>query len=152
MNLAAVALSLFLSTAVTVAWAQAPNGRVSFQSRCSGCHGADGNGGEHAPSIRPSLATKNDDELKRIIREGVPRKGMPAFQQLPETELGALIAHMRSQARGRRGTAAIQTRVRLVDGEELEGQALGITGRELQLRTAMATSSFCAKRANNTDA
>lgn len=134
MNL--VAAAVVLSGAVTLAWAQAPDGRVSFQGRCSGCHGADGNGGEHAPSIRPSLATKNNDELKRIIREGVPRKGMPAFQQLPEAELSALIAHMRSLPRGRRGAAPIRMRVSLVGGGEVEGVALGSTGRELQLRTA----------------
>ena len=75
-----------------VAWAQSPDGRTTFQSLCSGCHGTDGNGGEHAPSILPSLATKNDEELTRIVREGVPRKGMPAFKQMPDADLRALVA------------------------------------------------------------
>ena len=70
---------------LTVAWAQSPDGRMTFQSLCSGCHGVDGNGGEHAPSILPSLAANNDEGITRIIRDGVPRKGMPAFKQMPET-------------------------------------------------------------------
>ena len=37
--------------AVGAAMAQTPEGRFSFQTRCAVCHGTDGNGGEHAPSI-----------------------------------------------------------------------------------------------------
>ena len=79
-----------------------------FQSLCSGCHGTDGNGGEHAPSILPSLATKNDEGITLIVREGVPRKGMPAFKQLPEADLRALVAYMRTMQQrrgGRRGAS-----------------------------------------------
>src|SRR4029453_15302846 len=100
---------LFVSAFLVIpamAWAQAPDGRAVFQSLCSGCHGVDGNGGEHAPSIMPVLAARNDAEITTIIREGVPRKGMPAFKQLPDPDLRALLAHMRAiQPRrgGRRG-------------------------------------------------
>jgi len=134
-NMAIVRLPLLFAIAAVFTWAQSPDGRASFLSRCSGCHGADGNGGEHAPSIRPSLASKNDDDLKQIIRDGVPRKGMPSFQQLPQDELVALVAHMRSLPRGRRGFAPVRMRVKLVDGGELEGLASATTARELQLRT-----------------
>jgi hypothetical protein len=37
------------------------------------CHGVDGNGGEHAPSILTALATKSDDDLATVVRDGVPR-------------------------------------------------------------------------------
>jgi alcohol dehydrogenase (cytochrome c) len=122
---------------LTMAWGQSPEGRMTFQSLCSGCHGTDGNGGEHAPSILPSLATKNDEGITLIVREGVQRKGMPAFKQLPETDLRGLVAYMRTlqQRRGGRRGIPVRQRVRLADGSELEGIALGRTGRELQLRT-----------------
>src|SRR3982751_3410109 len=86
---------LFYATAI-VSWAQSPGGRMTFQSLCSGCHGTDGNGGEHAPSILPALVAKDDEGITLIIREGVPRKGMPAFKQLAEGELRPLVAYMRT--------------------------------------------------------
>ena len=98
---------------LTMAWAQSPDGRMTFQSLCSGCHGVDGNGGEHAPSILPASPRRTMKALTRIIREGVPRKGMPAFKQLPDAELRALVAYMRTlqQRRGgRRGDARPATR------------------------------------------
>jgi alcohol dehydrogenase (cytochrome c) len=130
-------LFVALQAVMTMAWGQSPDGRSSFQSLCSGCHGTDGNGGEHAPSILPSLATKNDEGITLIVREGVPRKGMPAFKQLPEADLRALVAYMRTmqQRRGGRRGLPVRQKVRLVDGSELEGMTLGRTGRELQLRT-----------------
>jgi alcohol dehydrogenase (cytochrome c) len=123
-----------------MALAQSPDGRVAFQSRCSGCHGTDGNGGEHAPSIWTSLATKNDEELATIVRDGVPLKGMPSFKQLPGAEVSAIVAHMRTIAPrrgggGRRGFAPVRLKVQLTDGTALDGFAVGRTSRELQLRT-----------------
>lgn len=128
----------FAAFCATAALAQSPEGRAAFQSRCSGCHGADGNGGEHAPSVLASVASKNDGELASIIRDGVPRKGMPGFQQLPEAEVRALVAYMRTlQAprRGRRGAPPVRQKVQLADGTALEGFVAGRTSRELQLRT-----------------
>jgi len=117
--------------------AQAPDGRLAFQSRCTGCHGADGNGGEHAPTILTTLATKNDEELSQIIRDGVPRKGMPAFKQLPAAEVQALVAFMRTlqPRRRRRGFPPVRMTVPLTDGTTLGGFAIARTSRELQLRT-----------------
>ncbi len=122
---------------VGMAWAQGPDGRASFQVRCSGCHGTDGNGGEHAPSILTTLATKNDAELTQIIRDGVPRKGMPGFKQVPEAEMTALVSFMRAMPNARRGRRGMPVRVQatLTDGTKLDGFAIGRTGRELQLRT-----------------
>ncbi|MSV31023.1 MAG: c-type cytochrome [Bryobacterales bacterium] len=121
-----------------MAWAQSPDGRAAFQSRCTGCHGVDGNGGEHAPTILTTLATRNDEELATIIRDGVPRKGMPAFKELPPGEVTSLVAFMRTltQARqGRRGGPPVRIKVTLTDGATLDGFAIARTSRELQLRT-----------------
>ena len=119
------------------ALAQTPDGRTAFQNRCTGCHGADGNGGEHAPTILATLAVKNDEELGQIIRDGVPRKGMPAFKQLPAAEVTGLVAFMRTLQQPRRGRARPPVRVTatLTDGTTLEGFAIARTSRELQLRT-----------------
>jgi alcohol dehydrogenase (cytochrome c) len=126
-----------MAVCVGMAWAQGPDGRAAFQVRCSGCHGTDGNGGEHAPSILTTLATKNDAELTQIIRDGVPRKGMPGFKQLPEAEMTALVSFMRAMPNARRGRRGMPVRVQatLTDGTKLDGFAIGRTGRELQLRT-----------------
>ncbi len=124
------------SFAVLPAWAQEPDGRAIFQTRCAGCHGTDGNGGEHARSILPVLASKPDDEVIAIIRDGVAAKGMPAFKQLPESEVKALVASMRSMMqRRRRGFQPVRQKVKLTDGSEVEGLAVAKTSRELQLRT-----------------
>jgi len=128
----------FLLFFVTLAaFAQAPDGRAAFQSRCSVCHGTDGNGGEHAPSVFPVLAVKNDEELGSIIRDGVPRKGMPAFKQLADAEVKSLVAHMRALGQARRGRRfqPVRVKVTLTDGSTLEGLTIARTSRELQLRT-----------------
>src|SRR4030095_11970619 len=95
--------ALFL-VAVGSALAQAPEGRSSFQSRCGVCHGTDGNGGEHAPSILAPVQSRNDEQLIALMREGVPLRGMPAFNDMPEPELRTLVGFLRNlvpPARGR---------------------------------------------------
>lgn len=115
--------------------AQDPEGRAAFQSRCANCHGTDGNGGEHAPSVLPAMASKNDGEIAALIRNGVPLKGMPAFKQLKDEEVVSIVAFMRTLRRpgGRRFQPVRQT-VTLTDGSKLEGFAIAKTSRELQLR------------------
>ena len=129
------------SLAVSVAIGQIPEGRAAFQSRCADCHGTDANGGEHGPSILRRLQNRTPGELRDVIRSGVPASGMPPFADLPETEIGALVAFLRSIAPpegGGRGGRGFQTRikVRLTGNQELEGLVIGRTSRELQLRTS----------------
>ncbi|MGO4880466.1 MAG: PQQ-binding-like beta-propeller repeat protein [Bryobacteraceae bacterium] len=73
-------------------------GRARFETRCGGCHGADGMGGERAPAIgsgdRERL--RSEDAVRRLIREGIPDAGMPAFP-LQEPELSELVAFVRSR-------------------------------------------------------
>src|SRR3981081_2308234 len=71
-------------------------GKKLFASRCAGCHGADGAGGEHAPRIVELNRREDDDgksprSLHDTIRNGIPEGGMPAFD-LPEPDLKALVA------------------------------------------------------------
>jgi alcohol dehydrogenase (cytochrome c) len=122
--------------------AQTPVGRDSFQSRCAVCHGADGNGGEHGPSILAHVQrTQSDRELTAFLQQGVPLRGMPAFADVPETEMNALVAFLHTltaaggRGRGGRGGFPVRVKVELTDGTSLSGSALGQTGREMQLRT-----------------
>jgi cytochrome c oxidase cbb3-type subunit III len=72
------------------------DGQQIFESRCAGCHGLDGRGGERAPDIATSEKTqrRSDDELSRIIAGGVPGKGMPAFASLGSS-LKNVVAYLR---------------------------------------------------------
>jgi len=60
------------------------DGRQVFESRCAGCHGIDGRGGERAPDIATSAKTqrRSDSALAQIINNGIPAAGMPASARL----------------------------------------------------------------------
>ncbi len=73
-----------------------------FATRCSACHGANGEGSTIAPAVRPmraALASKPEEAFDRIAR-GVPGTSMAAFSgqhggPLDETTIRALVAWMR---------------------------------------------------------
>ena len=73
-------------------------GRDHFQLRCGGCHGGDGRGGERGPDIitTPSARSRSVDEVRELIRGGLPDVGMPGFA-LDEAEMDALVAFYRMQ-------------------------------------------------------
>jgi len=118
--------------ALGTALAQAPDGKQIFQNQCSSCHGTDGNGGEHGPSILARLGNSNAQELNDFLKTGAPARGMPPFGALPAPDLAALVTFARTLA-----PPVTQTRLKVTttDGKSLEGVAVGRTGRELQLRS-----------------
>jgi len=138
-------LSVVCLASVGLALGQAPEGRTSFQTRCAGCHGTDGNGGEHAPSILAKVRSSNDADLTAFLRDGAPLRGMPGFNNVPAPEMTALVTFLRviappQQQGGRgggggRGGPAARVKAQLADGKTLEGASIGRTGRDLQLRT-----------------
>jgi putative heme-binding domain-containing protein len=73
------------------------NGKNLFETTCAVCHGLDGAGGEHAPTIGRGAAakSKSDSELARILRDGIPGKGMPPFNSLGDLELGSILDYLR---------------------------------------------------------
>ena len=122
--------------------AQAPAGRQSFQSRCSGCHGSDGNGGEHGPSILAWVQrTPAETDISAFLQKGVPLRGMPAFANLPEPEMSGLTGFVKTLASGpgrrgaRRGMFQARLTAELVGGGKLEGLAVAQTGTAVQLKT-----------------
>jgi cytochrome c oxidase cbb3-type subunit 3 len=73
-------------------------GRQAFAASCASCHGLDGRGSERAPDIaaRPGVQQLSDAALLRIIREGVPGTGMPAFRKLGNLRIQAIVRHLRN--------------------------------------------------------
>ncbi len=137
--------------------AQTPEGRQSFLNHCSGCHGTDGNGGEHGPSILTRVQRNSQQELTDFLKEGIPLRGMPAFGSLPAPETAALVTFLgtlappRGGGRGRGGFPfPPPLKVVTTDGKTLEGVALGQTGRELQLQTGDGRIQLLRSSANGT--
>ena len=89
-------LSLLAALFVTGAAAQSLElGRKAYEARCVGCHGSDGAGGGHGPSIvdvRRSRATSKE-ALRTVIVKGLPEAGMPAFP-MPDAELEAMLLYV----------------------------------------------------------
>ncbi|HLZ42061.1 MAG TPA: c-type cytochrome [Candidatus Sulfotelmatobacter sp.] len=106
-----------LSTSVSLAQANgslpkeklsSPDGRSSFNSSCAGCHGLDGSGSDKAVDISGNARVRHlsDAELSRIILHGVPGTGMPAFHNLSERQVRALVDYVRS-LQGKRETRTL---------------------------------------------
>jgi putative heme-binding domain-containing protein len=87
-----------------MALADQPPGQQLFSSRCAGCHGLDGRGGEHAPNIATNEAVQRlaDKDLAHIIRNGIPAAGMPAFgSSFNEDQVKEVVSYLRVlQGRG----------------------------------------------------
>ena len=88
-------LSIWLLTIPTLIWAQ--EGRQAFTARCSMCHGKDAHGSERGPSLagNPKVRSRSYDELRGVIRNGIPGSGMPPFN-LPAVELDAVAGFVRA--------------------------------------------------------
>lgn len=76
---------------------QGDHARRAFANRCAPCHGLDGRGGEHAPAIvnTSGASTRSDQETARIIRSGIPDKGMPSFHFLTNQQIAEIISYIR---------------------------------------------------------
>jgi cytochrome c oxidase cbb3-type subunit III len=74
-------------------------GAQRFMEYCAGCHGADGRGGDKAPSlVAPSqLGNRSDSELFRIVHDG-SQGGMPPFAQIGDANIGAVVQYVRRLA------------------------------------------------------
>lgn len=107
-------------------------GRRAFETYCASCHGADGNGGEMGPPIVLRLATRDNQQLASLIRDGVPAKGMPP-SKVADPEMAALLKFLRTIER--RSEPVVRKSLQTTDGRTLEGQVLGEGFEDLQLRT-----------------
>ena len=88
-----VTLILLLWASVSYA---APDGEALYSKHCAVCHGDDGKGGVGVPLSLPSfIDTVSDEYLKSTIRLGRPGRIMPAFPQLSDAQVKAIVEHMR---------------------------------------------------------
>ena len=73
-------------------------GKQTFAAACAGCHGLDGKGGGRAPNIvdRPNAQPLPDSQIFRIIENGIPGTGMPAFHSMRSSQITAVIAYLRT--------------------------------------------------------
>ena len=131
MRAAILVFCLLLPT--STALAQSPgSGQQIFVSRCAGCHGSDGNGGELGPAITVRMRSRTDEDLTTLFRQGLPAAGMPAFPTMTEVETRELIRYLRT-LRPREGSGPLRTKVTLTDGGSLEGLILNQSALDLQL-------------------
>jgi len=117
----------------SIALAQNPGpGQQGFVSRCAGCHGSDGNGGELGPAIVDRIPARTDEDLAALFKQGLPAAGMPAFPNLTATESADLIRYLRT-LRPREGSGPVRTKLTLADGQAIEGLVLNQSALDLQL-------------------
>src|SRR5262252_2044807 len=121
--------------------AQLTEAQREYQARCSGCHGADGTGGGHGPSIVDARHIKATTaaQVRDVIVKGLPAAGMPAFPALePQADrLAAFVVGLRRPAagggRGARARTYHSATVRLRDGQSLRGILMNESAFDLQL-------------------
>src|ERR1700683_4699616 len=141
----------FLLLLTCAAWAQdtVPAGRKTFETRCSVCHGADGNGGEMGPAIARRVPNLTDSQLRSTILEGLPARGMPAVD-VPAADLPPLLAFLRSlRPRGGFGFQPYSAKVRLTNGNTLEGTIISEGFDEAALRTAADNRIHLLRKIDN---
>ncbi len=138
MNLKTLAILILIVGTSADANAQdnAAEGRKAFESRCSICHGADGNGGEMGPPITRRLQNMDDGQVKTTILSGLPDRGMPAVN-VNETEMPVLLAYIRTlrPRRGGFGFTQYPLKATLTNGKTLQGTVISEGFIEAALRS-----------------
>lgn len=102
-------------------------GRRVFESRCAACHGVNGRGGEHAPAIvaNPNLGAVSDQTLFQIIRDGIPRRGMPGFNfVLTQGQIRQVVVFLRHAAHAESPAATGRRGLTASSGEPKRGEVL----------------------------
>jgi len=109
-------------------------GRKTFENRCSGCHGADGNGGELGPAIARRVANLTDAQIKTTVLEGLPTRGMPA-NNLGDPDMPQLISFLRTMRPRRMGFQPYRLKAALVNGKSLDGMVVAESFEDTALKT-----------------
>lgn len=72
-------------------------GRKLYGQHCAECHGAMGEGGTKAPSLRlDEVHNATPGALFWILSNGVVRRGMPVWSKLPEPERWQIVSFLKS--------------------------------------------------------
>ena len=127
---------LFACGSLTYGQQSAGDGKSSFQAHCVLCHAGDGQGTNRAPGILAFLNENTPDQLENLILNGVPDKGMPAFE-FQQEELHSLVAYLRALgAEHRQDATSVATTLELGDGSVVSGELLNESSFDAQMRTA----------------
>src|SRR5215208_4167877 len=133
-SLLAVA-ALFVSITVALTAQNVERGRKSFETRCARCHGADDNGGEMGPPITLRLANKTNEDLVKLVHEGLPTRGMPPVLDIRDSEIEELIQFLRTIQRKPETVPIVRMKATLVNGTTLEGRVMAEGFHDVQLLT-----------------
>jgi len=109
-------------------------GKKSFESRCARCHGADGTGGEMGPSIVQRLPPLDTAQLDKLVRDGLPTKGMPP-NVIGDVEMTDLVGYLRSIERRESDVPIVRKTIQTTDNRTIAGRVLGEGFDDLQLRS-----------------
>ena len=107
-------------------------GRQIFVTRCASCHGTNAGGGEFAPSILERVPLRSDDELLKLLHNGITTAGMPAFPDVAGQDRANLISFLRT-LKPFWGTVAERASVTLEGGKLLQGTALNRSDKDMQI-------------------
>ena len=75
----------------------APDGQTLYESHCSACHQFEGSGGIGLPLVKKKLDDVSDEYLFKSIRYGRPGRVMPAYQEMSDAQVDAIVRYMREQ-------------------------------------------------------
>jgi cytochrome c oxidase cbb3-type subunit 3 len=100
----------------------AHDGEKLYGQFCAACHGHRGVGGVGVPLSLPDfLSTVDDDYLHKTIRLGRPGRVMPAFRQLSDAEVSALVSYIRGWSPAASSAAVRMTSIK---GDASHGEKL----------------------------
>lgn len=106
---------------ISVVAVAAPDGQLLYATHCAACHGDSGHGGVGVPLALPSFLDSVDDRFLAVtIRRGRPGRVMPAFNELGDAEVNAIVAFIRSWSDN---PAPVYEQSR-ISGDPVRGKAL----------------------------
>jgi cytochrome c oxidase cbb3-type subunit 3 len=73
-------------------------GKPLFDGLCQDCHGVNGTGDE-GPALNQPLGA-DDAALHKIIRDGIPERGMPRVRRMTEEEVDVLVSYVKTLGGG----------------------------------------------------
>ncbi len=72
-------------------------GAKTYAEKCAKCHGENGEGKGHHPSLRTQkMQEATPGELNWVITHGTGLHGMPSFHKLSDTERWQLVSYIKS--------------------------------------------------------
>jgi alcohol dehydrogenase (cytochrome c) len=135
LRVAACILTVGFASDTAAAQPAEPRGVQVFADRCAPCHGADGRGAERGPDIVSGnrAASRDEQELTRIVRAGMPGGAMPPIA-IADDDLQAVASHVRSLSQASRQPRTWpRVAAALPDGSRIQGVVLAESGRHLHL-------------------